>query len=189
MKKGLRYKRAQKLLDAKLATEGSAQDKQMIRVDRFLNQALDIKLLEQIGRAFGEAFSDRPVDKILTVEASGIAIAFATAQAMKKTAIFAKKSHSLNVTGSVLECQVYSYTRQNFYPLVLSKTLIKPGDRILLVDDFLARGEAMRGLIRLVKQAEAEVVGVAVAIEKSFQGGSAKIRNEGYEVCSIIDFD
>ncbi len=185
---GNKFRRAQILLGNKIDAEGSIQEREMIRVDRFLNQALDIKLIEAIGRGFAEAFSDRQVDKILTVEASGIALAFATAQAMKINAIFAKKGTPHNVTGAVLECQVYSYTRQNFYPLSLSKSLIQPGDRILLVDDFLARGQAMQGLIRIVRQAEAEVVGVAVAIEKSFQGGSTMIRDEGYEVVSLRNY-
>ncbi len=186
---GENFKRAQTFLNEKIDTEGSNQNREMILVDRFLNQGLDIHLIEHIGRAFAEVFSDRQVDKVLTSEASGIALAFATAQAMKINAIFAKKGRPHNLSADILEVKVHSYTRQNVYSLSLSKNLIQAGDRILLVDDFLARGQAMQGLMSLVQQAGAEVVGVAVAIEKSFQGGSALIRDAGYEVVSLVDYD
>ncbi len=189
MNYGSKFHLAQKALTKKIEKEGSIMDRRIVMVDRFLNQGLDIKLIGKIGKAFAEVFAEYHVNKVLTVEASGIPVAFATAQAMKNMAIYAKKNVDSNMTSQCLQSQVYSYTRQRYYPITIASYLLEPGDRVLLVDDFLARGEAMLGLLRMVKQAGAEVVGVAVAIEKSFEGGSQRIRSEGYKVCSLVDFN
>lgn len=182
---GPKLAEAKALLAHKIATEGRVIDNNILLVDRFLNQQLDISLFEKLGQAFAEVFADAGVTKVMTIEASGIALAFATAQAMGLPAVFVKKHAPLNLGKNYYESRAFSYTKQQEFPLSLSRYLLDSSDRVLIVDDFLARGEALKGLVRLCHQADAKVVGVGIAIEKSFQGGSRSLTEHGIPLCSL----
>ena len=159
----------------------------IVKVDMFLNHRLDIALLTDIGQAFHEAFMDEQVDMILTIEASGIAAAITTAQAFGNVpVIFAKKSKTTSTLSSdVYEARVYSFTHQSENYIRIAKNYLPKGARVLIIDDFLANGEAAEGLTEIVRQAGATVVGIGVCIEKGFQAGGQRLRNEGYKVVSL----
>ena len=159
----------------------------IVKVDMFLNHRLDISLLTNIGLAFHEAFADDHVDMILTIEASGIAAAITTAQAFGNLpVIFAKKSHTTSTLNSeVYETRVYSFTHKTENYIRIAKSYLPAGANVLIIDDFLANGEAAEGLTEIVRQAGAHVVGIGVCIEKGFQAGGQKLRNEGYKVVSL----
>jgi xanthine phosphoribosyltransferase len=159
----------------------------IVKVDMFLNHRLDIGLLTDIGQAFHEAFQGDQVDMILTIEASGIAAAITTAQAFGNIpVIFAKKSKTTSTLNSdVYEARVYSFTHQTENFIRIAKNYLPKGARVLIIDDFLANGEAAEGLTEIVRQADATVVGIGVCIEKGFQAGGQRLRNEGYRVVSL----
>jgi len=159
----------------------------IVKVDMFLNHRLDIALLTQIGQAFHEAFADEKVDMILTIEASGIAAAITTAQAFGNIpVIFAKKSKTTStLNNDVYEARVYSFTHKTENFIRISKNYLPTGSTVLIIDDFLANGEAAEGLAEIARQAEARVAGIGVCIEKGFQAGGQKLRNEGYRVVSL----
>ncbi len=159
----------------------------IVKVDMFLNHRLDIALLTDIGQAFHEAFADQQVDMILTIEASGIAAAITTAQAFGNLpVIFAKKSKTTSTLSSeVYEARVYSFTHKSENFIRIAKNYLPQGARVLIIDDFLANGEAAEGLTEIVRQAGATVVGIGVCIEKGFQAGGQRLRNEGYKVVSL----
>ena len=159
----------------------------IVKVDMFLNHRLDIALLNHIGQAFHEAFAGDRVDMILTIEASGIAAAITTAQAFGNLpVIFAKKSKSTSTMNSdVYEAKVYSFTHKTENYIRIAKSYLPSGANVLIIDDFLANGEAAEGLTELVRQAGAHVAGIGVCIEKGFQAGGQKLRNEGYKVVSL----
>ncbi len=159
----------------------------IVKVDMFLNHRLDIALLTNIGHAFHDAFADERVDMILTVEASGIAMAITTAQAFGNVpVIFAKKSHTTStLNGDVYEAKVYSFTHHTENYIRIAKSYLPKDAHVLIVDDFLANGEAAEGLAEIVRQAGACVAGIGVCIEKGFQPGGQKLRNEGYRVVSL----
>lgn len=186
---GIELQKARETLGKMIEAEGRWLPNNILLVDRFLNQQINIDLYEQIGRAFAEVFADCGVTKVLTIEASGIALAFVTAQTMGVPAVFAKKQIPLNIGKDYLESQVYSYTKQKHSPLSLSSYLLDPSDRILIVDDFLARGEALKGLIRLCRKGGAEVVGVGIAIEKTFQGGRLGLAEQNIPLCSLYEIE
>lgn len=171
-------------LETKIQEEGRVLPGDVLLVDGFLNQGLDIDLLKQIGRAFYEG-CDAPVDLVLTIEASGIALAVTTADAFGVNAAFVKKHASLNQTCDCYRGEVYSYTKQETYSISLARHLLLPGMRVFIVDDFLARGCALQGLIQLVEGAGATVAGIGVAIEKTFQEGGEKIRAQGYRLQTL----
>lgn len=158
----------------------------ILLVDRFLNQGLDIQLLQWLGQDIAKRFSGKNIDLVLTIEASGIAIAVATASALGVNAAFAKKHESINLSGELWTSRAYSYTKQREYQVALAKKILNSGMRVLIVDDFLARGMAMGALIELVQQADAEVAGIAVAIEKHFQDGGEKLREAGFDLYSAV---
>ncbi|MDD3212621.1 MAG: xanthine phosphoribosyltransferase [Eubacteriales bacterium] len=164
---------------------GIGQD--IVKVDMFLNHRLDIALLTNIGQAFHEAFQDERVDMILTVEASGIAAAITTAQAFGNVpVIFAKKSKTTStLNNDVYEAKVYSFTHQTENYIRIAKNYLPKDAHVLIVDDFLANGEAAEGLAEIVRQAGAHVAGIGVCIEKGFQMGGQRLRNEGYKVVSL----
>jgi len=164
---------------------GIGQD--IVKVDMFLNHRLDIELLTKIGQAFHEAFASEKVDMILTVESSGIAAAITTAQAFGNVpVIFAKKSRTTSTLSSdVYEAKVYSFTHQTDNYIRIAKNYLPVGSRVLIIDDFLANGEAAEGLAEIVRQANAHVAGIGVCIEKGFQPGGQRLRNEGYHVVSL----
>ena len=164
---------------------GIGQD--IVKVDMFLNHRLDIALLTRIGEAFHEAFADEKVDMILTIEASGIAAAITTAQAFGNLpVIFAKKSKTTSTLNSdVYEARVYSFTHQTENFIRIARNYLPKGSNVLIIDDFLANGEAAEGLAEIVRQAGARVAGIGICIEKGFQEGGQKLRREGYRVVSL----
>ena len=174
-----------KALEKKILEEGSILPGGIIKVNSFLNQKIDVPFLIEIGKEIASIYSDEKIDKILTIESSGIAIAVAAATQIGVPVLFAKKHQSANLSGKLLSAPVHSYTHNNDYNAVVSAEFIKEGERILLVDDFLANGAALEGLISIVEQAKAVVVGAAIAIEKGFQDGGKRIRAKGIRVESL----
>lgn len=150
-----------------------------------MNHQIDVSLLEEIGKEFHRQFAGQTVNKILTIEASGIAIACIAARYFQVPVVFAKKTRSLNIAGDVYTAKVESFTHKNTNDIIVSKKFLSPGDRILIVDDFLANGKAILGLAKLVEQAGATLVGAGVVIEKGFQDGGKRIREAGIDLRSL----
>lgn len=172
-----------KELKEKILNEGVAIGTQIVKVDHFLNHRLDVKFLERIGEEFKIRFGDCEIDKILTVEASGIAVACMTAPCFGyPPVIFAKKAIPSTMTQGFYEAEARSFTKGTVSAFRVSQKFIEKGDRVLIIDDFLAHGEASLALAHIVEKAEAQVVGVGAVIEKKFQGGSDKLRDQGYRV-------
>lgn len=165
------------LLKDKIIQEGKALDNRIIKVDSFLNHQLDIDLFNEIGKEFKKRFCHKEVTKILTVESSGIAIACITAQYFHVPVVFAKKQEAANLDTPTYQAAVYSYTKDKLYQIRVAKDYLLPEDKILLIDDFLAHGQAVNGLLEIVEQAGAEAVGIGIVIEKGFQKGREKINN------------
>ena len=173
------------LLEERILQDGQVRPGNVLKVDCFLNHQLDIALLDEIGKAFYEVYKNDGINKILTIEASGIAIACMTARHFGVPVVFAKKAKSKNIDGDVYTSTVHSFTYGKDYDITLSKKFLGPGDKVLIVDDFLAVGKAMRGLLDVCKQAGATVGGIGIAIEKGFQPGGAELRARGYQVESL----
>lgn len=173
------------LLEERILRDGKVYPGEVLKVGSFLNHQIDDELLEEIGKEVSALFSGQKITKILTLEASGIAIACATARYVHAPVLFAKKSKTSNISCECYTADVYSYTHKNNNCIMVEKQFLPSSDKVLIIDDFLANGEALRGLISLVKQADAELVGCAVAIEKGFQGGGDKLRAEGVKVESL----
>ena len=174
-----------KLLEERILKDGIVKEGNILKVDRFLNHQCDPALFREMALEWKKLFDGENINKILTIEASGIGIACIAAQEFGCKAVFAKKSITKNIAGEVYRTQVMSFTHGCTYEVIVSKDFLNPGDRILIIDDFLANGEALRGLIDLVKQAGATVVGAGIAIEKAFQPGGQSIRDMGYRVESL----
>lgn len=174
------------LLRQKVINEGIVLEGQVLKVDSFLNHQMDPLLMKEIGKAFTQLFADNGVTTILTIESSGIAPGIMTALEFGVPLIFARKQKSLTLTEDIFVETVYSYTKKQSNDITVSKKFIKPGDRVLIIDDFLANGEAASGLARIVKQAGAEVVGIGIVIEKSFQPGAQLLIDEGYRLESLV---
>ncbi|MDN4619407.1 xanthine phosphoribosyltransferase [Paenibacillus sp. PsM32] len=174
------------LLRQKVINEGIVLEGQVLKVDSFLNHQMDPLLMKEIGKAFTQLFADTGVTTILTIESSGIAPGIMTALEFGVPLIFARKQKSLTLTEDIFVETVYSYTKKQSNDITVSKKFIKPGDRVLIIDDFLANGEAASGLARIVKQAGAEVVGIGIVIEKSFQPGAQLLIDEGYRLESLV---
>ncbi|WP_314701608.1 xanthine phosphoribosyltransferase [Stomatobaculum longum] len=174
-----------KLLQDRIVADGKIEAGNILKVDSFLNHQIDVSLLEEIGQEFKRQFGDREVNKILTIEASGIAIACIAARYFNVPVVFAKKSRSLNIAGDVYTAKVESFTHKNTNDIIVSKKFLSPEDRILIVDDFLANGKAILGLCQLVEQAGATLVGAGVVIEKGFQDGGKRIREAGIDLRSL----
>lgn len=174
-----------KLLQDRIVADGKIEAGNILKVDSFLNHQIDVSLLEEIGQEFKRQFEDREVNKILTIEASGIAIACIAARYFNVPVVFAKKSRSLNIAGDVYTAKVESFTHKNTNDIIVSKKFLSPEDRILIVDDFLANGKAILGLCQLVEQAGATLVGAGVVIEKGFQDGGKRIREAGIDLRSL----
>lgn len=164
---------------------GEVRGSEILKVDRFLNHQLDIELLNAIGQEFHRRFSDQTVTKILTIEASGIAISAIAAQYFKVPVVFAKKVPSQNLDADTFETDVFSYTKKTTYKVRVAKKFLHPEDKILILDDFLAQGQAAVGLMSLVKQAGAELAGVGIVIEKGFQEGGQALRADGVRLESL----
>lgn len=178
-----------KLLEQRILTDGVIKHGNILKVDSFLNHQMDVKLYREIGEEFYRIFKDCGVTRILTIEASGIGLACVTAQFFDVPAVFAKKNMSKNLDGELFTTSVESFTRGGTYQIVVSKKYIKPGDRVLIIDDFLAKGNALLGLIDIVEKADAEVAGCGVAIEKGFQEGGQILRSMGVNLHSLAIID
>ena len=174
-----------RLLEERIAKDGIVKDGGVLKVDSFLNHQMDVHLYEEMAKEFLRLYDGCGVNKILTIEASGIGIACLTAQAFGCPAVFAKKSRTSNLSADVYTAKVESFTHGGEYDIMVSKDYLRPGDRVLIVDDFLANGAALTGLIKLVRDAGATVVGAGVAIEKAFQPGGELIRSSGVRVESL----
>ena len=178
-----------KELENKIAREGKVLPGNILKVGSFLNQQIDIDFLMKMGEEIARLYKDSGVTKILTVEASGIALAVAAASHMHVPVVFAKKNKSANVSGDVLSSEVASFTHNKIFTIVVAKDYIDEKDNVLIVDDFLACGNAIRGLMDITKQAGASLAGCAIAIEKGFQGGGDELRSEGVRVESLAIVD
>ena len=178
-----------KLLEEKILSCGTVLPGKILKVDSFLNHQLDVSLLDELGKEFYRLFSQCNVTKILTVEASGIAIACFAARYFDVPVVFAKKGHHKNIGNDVLTAEVFSYTKGTTYTVAVSSKYINEGDNILLIDDFLANGQAALGLKKIVEDAGANLVGVGIAIEKGFQDGGKKLRDSGVLVKSLAIVD
>ena len=174
-----------KLLQERIVKDGQIEAGNILKVDSFLNHQIDVSLLEELGKEFHRQFAGQTVNKILTIEASGIAIACIAARYFQVPVVFAKKTRSLNIAGDVYTAKVESFTHKNTNDIIVSKKFLSPGDRILIVDDFLANGKAILGLAKLVEQAGATLVGAGVVIEKGFQDGGKRIREAGIDLHSL----
>lgn len=172
-------------LEQRILTEGQILPGEVLKVGSFLNQQIDTKLLKEMGDEVARLFSQSNVTKVLTIESSGIALAYAAAVSLGVPMVFAKKHKSSNLAGSILTSKVFSYTHQQTYDIMVSADYINSGDNILIVDDFLAMGNALNGLIDIVGQAGASLAGCAIAIEKGFQGGGDALRAKGIRVESL----
>ena len=176
-------------LEERIARDGVVKEGNVLKVDSFLNHQMDVALLDEIGAELYRRFEDVPVTKVLTVEASGIAIAYAAARCFGVPMVFAKKSKSVNIDGDMYVAEVESFTHKNKNNVIVSKRFLSPEDKVLLVDDFLANGCALQGLISITEQAGATVAGIGIAIEKGFQIGGRVIRNLGYRLESLAIVD
>lgn len=173
------------LLEERIRRDGAVKEGNVLKVDSFLNHQIDVALLNELGREFHRLFADAGVTKILTIEASGIGVACLTAQYFGVPVVFAKKSQSVNIDGSVYSTKIESFTHKRVYDVIVSKKFLTPGDRVLIIDDFLANGKALEGLCAIVSAAGAAVAGIGIAIEKGFQEGGARIRAQGYRLESL----
>ena len=176
-------------LEQRILTEGRVLPGEVLKVGSFLNQQIDTKLLKEMGDEVARLFSQSNVTKVLTIESSGIALAYAAAVSLGVPMVFAKKHKSSNLAGSILTSKVFSYTHQQTYDVVVSGDYITKDDTVLIVDDFLAKGNALAGLIDIVEQAGAKLAGCAIAIEKGFQGGGDALRAKGIRVESLAIID
>lgn len=174
-----------KLLEERIRKDGTVKAGNVLKVDSFLNHQMDIDLFNEMGKEWARLFADRKITKILTVEASGIGIACVAAQHFHVPVIFAKKSQSVNIDGEVYSTKIESFTHKRVYDVIVSKKFLHPEDHILIIDDFLANGCALEGLIDIVNKAGASVEGVGIAVEKGFQKGGDLIRSKGIRVESL----
>lgn len=174
-----------KLLEERIRRDGVVEDGQVLKVDRFLNHQMDVCLFEEMGKEWARLFGAENVTKILTIEASGIGIACVAAEQFNCPVIFAKKSRTRNIAGEVYSTKVKSFTHGNVSTVIVSKQFLRPEDKVLLIDDFLANGAALEGLIDLVEQSGATLVGAGIAVEKAFQPGGERIRARGIRVESL----
>jgi xanthine phosphoribosyltransferase len=173
------------LLKKKIIEEGIVLSNQVLKVDSFLNHQIDPVLMREIGKEFARRFRECGVSKIVTIESSGIAPAVFTALELGVSVIFARKRKSLTLQDDLYTEKVYSFTKREESEVSISRKLLSPSDRVLLIDDFLAHGEAALAMARIVEQAGAAVVGIGIVIEKEFQNGGGKLREQGYEVESL----
>ncbi len=172
-------------LEERIVKDGIVKPGNVLKVDSFLNHQIDVSLMNEIGREFKRRFGDLPITKVLTIETSGIGIAFPVAQEYGVPLVFAKKSKSINIAGEVYTAEVESFTHKNKNQVIVSKQFLNESDHVLIIDDFLANGCALQGLISIVESAGATVEGLGIAVEKGFQIGGRVIRNLGYRLESL----
>ena len=172
-------------LEDRIVKDGIVKEGNVLKVDSFLNHQLDVDLFDKMGEDFKRRFADCPINKILTIEASGIGIACIVARHFGVPVVFAKKSKSINIEGEMYVAEVESFTHKNVHQVIVAKKFLGPDDKVLIIDDFLANGCALQGLISIVQQAGGSVSGIGIAIEKGFQDGGKIIRNLGYRLESL----
>ena len=173
------------VLKARIRKDGVVKSGNVLKVDSFLNHQIDVALLDEIAKEFISRFAGKQITKVLTIETSGVAIACAVGRQLGVPVVFAKKTKSINLDGSVYEAEIPSFTRQTVNRVIVSQKFLQKDDHVLLVDDFLANGYAMQGLISIVESADATVEGLGIVIEKGFQEGGERLRNLGYELHSL----
>ena len=173
------------LLKDRILKDGIVKPGNILKVDSFLNHQMDITLINEIGKEFKRRFADCPITKILTIEASGIGIACIAAQYFDVPVVFAKKAQSLNLDGEMYCSKVESFTHKKVYDVILSKKFLGPEDHVLLIDDFLANGCAVNGLIEIIEKSGATVEGIGIAVEKGWQIGGKTLRDQGYQLESL----
>ena len=178
-----------KLLEERIKKDGVVKEGQVLKVDSFINHQMDIELFNEMGKEFKRLFAEKEINKILTIEASGIGIACIVAQHFNVPVVFAKKAKSINLDGDMYTTKIESFTHKKVYDVIVSKKFLSEQDHILIIDDFLANGCAVAGLVDLVRSAGATVEGVGIAIEKGFQTGGKIIRNLGYQLESLAIVD
>ncbi len=176
-------------LEERIIKDGIVKEGNVLKVDSFLNHQMDIELFDQMGEEFKKRFDGKPINKILTIEASGIGIACVVAQHFQVPVVFAKKSKSINIEGEMYTAEVESFTHKCKNQVIVAKKFLSEEDHVLIIDDFLANGCALQGLIQIVKQAGGTVEGIGIAIEKGFQTGGKVIRNLGYQLESLAIVD
>ena len=172
-------------LEERILKDGIVKEGNVLKVDSFLNHQMDINLFKQMGEEFKKRFAEKNINKIMTIEASGIGIACVVASYFDVPVVFAKKSQSINIDGDVYVAEVESFTHKNKNQVIVSKRFLGPEDHVLIIDDFLANGCALQGLISIVAQAGGTVEGIGIAVEKGFQSGGRMIRNLGYQLESL----
>ena len=173
------------LLEERIRRDGVVKSEGVLKVDGFLNHQMDINLFNEMGKELKRLFADAPINKILTIEASGIGIAAVVAQHFNVPVVFAKKSQSINLDGDVYSTKIQSFTHQRIYDVIVSKKFLNADDHVLIIDDCLANGCALTGLIDLVEDAGATVEGIGIAVEKGFQPGGDDLRSRGYHLESL----
>ena len=178
-----------KLLEERIRKDGILKEGNVLKVDNFLNHQMDIELFNEMGKEWKKLFADKNINKVLIIEASGIGIACIVAQYFNVPVVFAKKAQSINIDGEVYSTKIESFTHKKVYDVIVSKKYIGPEDHVLIIDDFLANGCALQGLIQLVEDAGATVEGIGIAIEKGFQQGGEIIRNKGIKLESLAIVD
>ena len=176
-------------LEERSMKDGIVKSGNVLKVDSFLNHQMDVVLMEQIAREFKHRFGHKPIDKVLTIEASGIGIAIMVAREFGVPMVFAKKSKSINIDGDLYVAEVESFTHKNRNQVIVSKKFLHQGEHVLIIDDFLANGCALQGLISIVESADATVEGCGIVVEKGFQIGGRVIRNLGYHLESLAIVD
>ena len=174
-----------KLLEERIRKDGVVKPGQVLKVDSFINHQMDIELFDEMGKEFKRLFADKKINKILTIEASGIGIACIVAQHFHVPVVFAKKAKSINLDGEMYTTKIESFTHKKVYDVIVSKKFLSEEDHILMIDDFLANGCAVAGLVDLVRSAGATVEGVGIAVEKGFQKGGQLLREKGLQVESL----
>ena len=176
-------------LEERILRDGIVKEGNVLKVDSFLNHQMDISLFEQMGEEFKKRFAGKEINKIVTIEASGIGIACVVAKYFNVPVVFAKKSKSINIEGDMYVAEVESFTHKCKNQVIVSKKFLSPEDKVLIIDDFLANGCALQGLISIITEAGAFVEGIGIAIEKGFQMGGKLIRNLGYQLESLAIVD
>ncbi len=174
-----------KLLEERIQKDGTVKAGGVLKVDSFLNHQMDVALFNEMGKEFKRLFADKPINKILTIEASGIGIACIVAQHFNVPVVFAKKTQSINLDGDMYTTRIQSFTHQRVYDVIVAKKFLSADDHVLIIDDFMANGCAVDGLVDLIRSAGATVEGVGIAIEKGFQEGGQRIRDKGLKVESL----
>ncbi len=177
------------LLKQKIISDGDIIHPDIVKVDMFLNHQLDINLLDEMGKEFFRLFKDSGITKILTIESSGIAIACFAAKYFSVPVVFAKKGNNRNIGSDTYSTEIFSFTKASTYTAIVSKKYLSNDDRVLIIDDFLANGKALTGLLEIVKQSGAEVCGVGIAIEKAFQPGGKALRENGIRIESLAKIE